>query len=261
VGGILAQLCERRRPDRSSIALLSPSNSRHRTSVSSSLRASARPRRPGTRLRLRQAPIIPGVLRREGAPNAAFGALFSKNGRIRAAYPLHVVVKGIGLSLNQLLDRVRIQWHGVHLQQPDWSDHSHSLAAMIQSLSARFLLHRMFNAYWEPLTFEIPPVAAETGESWRPHGYRAGHSRRPLAMGCRARRGAGTYVAQPRSIVVLVLALPRCRSVLPEREYGHSSAPWPTCPTRSARGSRAKCDSVAALGSDTKSMERESVIA
>jgi isoamylase len=72
----------------------------------------------------------------------------------------HVVAKAIGLSLNQLLDRARIQRHGVHLQQPDWSDHSHSLAVTIQSLGARFLLHGMFNGYWEPLTFEIPPAAA-----------------------------------------------------------------------------------------------------
>jgi glycogen operon protein len=52
-----------------------------------------------------------------------------------------VVVKGIGLSLNQLLHRARVQSHGVNLNQPDWSDHSHSLAVTTQSVGARFLLH------------------------------------------------------------------------------------------------------------------------
>ena len=69
------------------------------------------------------------------------------------------------LSLNQLLRRARIEWHGVALQRPDWSDHSHSLALTLQSLHARFLLHGMLNAYWERLTFELPRVPAE--QAWR----------------------------------------------------------------------------------------------
>jgi glycogen operon protein len=119
-----------------------------------------------------------------------------------------VVVKGIGLSLNQLLDLARIQWHGVHLQQPDWSDHSHSLAVTIQSLGARFLLHCMFNAYWEPLTFEIPPAAAETGESWRRCMDTALAAPEDLLPWDAAPAVVqGTYVVQPRSIVLLALAL------------------------------------------------------
>ena len=65
------------------------------------------------------------------------------------------------LSLNELLRRARIEWHGVALNHPDWSDHSHSLAFTLRSLRARFLLHGMFNAYWEPLTFELPPVPTD----------------------------------------------------------------------------------------------------
>ena len=43
-------------------------------------------------------------------------------------------------------------------QSPDWSEHSHTLAFTWRTLHARFLLHGMLNAYWEPLTFELPPV-------------------------------------------------------------------------------------------------------
>ena len=71
------------------------------------------------------------------------------------------------LSLNELLRRARIEWHGVALNHPDWSDHSHSLAFTLRSLRARFLLHGMFNAYWEPLTFELPPVPAGSQTAWR----------------------------------------------------------------------------------------------
>jgi glycogen operon protein len=36
----------------------------------------------------------------------------------------------------------------------------------IRSLNARFQMHAIFNAYWEPLTFALPPVPAG-GEPWR----------------------------------------------------------------------------------------------
>ena len=78
-----------------------------------------------------------------------------------------VVTEGAALSLNQLLHRARIEWHGVELKRPDWSDHSHSLAFTLRSLRARFLLHGILNAYWEPLSFELPPAPAEHQRGWR----------------------------------------------------------------------------------------------
>jgi isoamylase len=84
-----------------------------------------------------------------------------------------VVLEGARLSLNQLLRRAHIDWHGVALNRPDWSDHSHSLAFTLRSLQARYLLHGMLNAYWEPLTFELPPVAAERRQAWRVSRWRS----------------------------------------------------------------------------------------
>ena len=49
------------------------------------------------------------------------------------------VVEGKALSLNQLLNQAHIEWHGVTLKDPDWSNHSHSLAFTLRSLRARFL--------------------------------------------------------------------------------------------------------------------------
>ena len=65
-----------------------------------------------------------------------------------------------GLTLNQLLNRSRIEWHGVDLGRPDWSEQSHALAVCFTSLTGRFKLHGMLNAYWEPLRFQIPSCEA-----------------------------------------------------------------------------------------------------
>ncbi|MFB0533890.1 MAG: glycogen debranching protein GlgX [Anaerolineae bacterium] len=57
-----------------------------------------------------------------------------------------------------------ITWHGVHLGQPDWGHDSHTLAFTLRHPEGGDHLHVMLNAYWEPLTFELPPLQA--GERW-----------------------------------------------------------------------------------------------
>jgi glycogen operon protein len=59
-------------------------------------------------------------------------------------------------TLNQLLRRSHLEWHGVALGKPDWSDHSHSLAFTAHSPHWPYVLHGMFNAYGEALAFELP---------------------------------------------------------------------------------------------------------
>ncbi|MGH2537326.1 MAG: glycogen debranching protein GlgX [Candidatus Promineifilaceae bacterium] len=61
-----------------------------------------------------------------------------------------------GLTLADFLHQARIHWHGTKLGAPDWGPNSHSLAATIECLNGRCLLHAIFNAYWEPLEFELP---------------------------------------------------------------------------------------------------------
>src|SRR4029077_5348747 len=39
------------------------------------------------------------------------------------------------MSLNMLMQTAEVRWHGVRLNQPDWSDHSHSISFTIRSLS------------------------------------------------------------------------------------------------------------------------------
>jgi len=111
------------------------------------------------------------------------------------------------LSLNQLLERTDIQWHGVSLDRPDWSEHSHSLAFTVKSFGSRFLLHSIFNAYWEPLTFELPVTAAKD-QVWRRCIDTALTSPDDIWPWDLAPSVADrNYLAQPRSVVVLALKL------------------------------------------------------
>jgi glycogen operon protein len=113
------------------------------------------------------------------------------------------VVEDGELTLSELLNRTRIEWHGVKLGQPDWGDDSHTLAFTLQSLSGRYALHGMLNAYWEPLTFELAAVPAAVGQAWRriidtalapPDEIRVWDLAPPFAE--------ASYVLQPRSLAL-----------------------------------------------------------
>jgi glycogen operon protein len=113
-----------------------------------------------------------------------------------------------GRTLLQLLKQARIQFHGVKLDEPDWGEHSHSLAFSAQG--RRGFFHLCLNAYWEPLEFELPPLPGGPQNGWRrvidtsldsPDDFCA-QTGAPLVEG-------STIVVQPRSIVLLVAQVPR----------------------------------------------------
>jgi isoamylase len=58
----------------------------------------------------------------------------------------------------------RIVWHGTQLNSPDWSYFSHSLAFSLSYTASNELLYIATNAFWQPLAFELPPIAY--GLSW-----------------------------------------------------------------------------------------------
>ena len=68
-----------------------------------------------------------------------------------------VVTERAVLTLNELLARAQIEWHGVTLDQPGLERRTRiRWRSRCEACAARFLLHVMINAYWEPLTFELP---------------------------------------------------------------------------------------------------------
>ena len=70
-------------------------------------------------------------------------------------------------SLATMLREATIAWHGVQLDQPDWGQASHSLAFGVELKAERLLVHFIFNAYREPLTFELPPTGVAGRGPWR----------------------------------------------------------------------------------------------
>jgi glycogen operon protein len=71
------------------------------------------------------------------------------------------------LSLAQMILAANKAWHGVRLHEPDWGLSSHSLALTLELREERRLAHFLFNAYWEPLEFELPPVGSGRPDPWR----------------------------------------------------------------------------------------------
>lgn len=68
-------------------------------------------------------------------------------------------------TLTEFLRQAKIRWHGVRLDEPDWRDESRSLAVTIESDKGESLLYCMFNAWWEPLEFQLPSPLGQNG--WR----------------------------------------------------------------------------------------------
>ena len=71
------------------------------------------------------------------------------------------------LTLEELMARVKVQLHGVHLGWPDLGHASHSLAVTASSLSGDLLMHFALNAWWHPLDFELPPLPEWATSGWR----------------------------------------------------------------------------------------------
>jgi isoamylase len=72
-----------------------------------------------------------------------------------------------GMTLTRLISEGIKGWHGVKFNQPDWSDHSHSIALSAELRKEALFVYFIFNAYWEPLDFELPRIGRGKGDSWR----------------------------------------------------------------------------------------------
>jgi isoamylase len=93
----------------------------------------------------------------------------------------------------------------VHLNQPDWGYHSHSLAMHLHAIPGDTGLYLITNAYFEPLIFDLPANAL-----WRrlidtslpsPDDIAEDEVRAPLVAEAR-------YRAAPRSLVLLREEIP-----------------------------------------------------
>ncbi|MDE2370801.1 MAG: glycogen debranching protein GlgX [Burkholderiales bacterium] len=108
------------------------------------------------------------------------------------------------LTLEELMARVHVQLHGVHVGWPDLAPWSHSLAVTASSLSGDLLMHFALNAWSQPLDFELPSLPAWATSGWRCVVDSAQPAPADLVEFDRALPVAGdTHPVQPRSVVVM----------------------------------------------------------
>jgi isoamylase len=109
------------------------------------------------------------------------------------------------VSLNRLLRGVNLAWHGVKLNQPDWSEASHSIAFTVEIREEKMLFHVIFNAYWQPLDFELPRLDGVGENPWRRWIDTALDSPHDILEWDRAESFPGyAYRAEARSVVMLL---------------------------------------------------------
>jgi glycogen operon protein len=110
------------------------------------------------------------------------------------------------MSLNQLLKKGLIKWHGIKLFEPDWSNESHSIAFTIQSLGGDMMMHSMLNAYYGSLEFELPELAVPA--QWKRWIDTSLDSPDDICGWNEVSVNAGdTYLVQSRSVVILIAKL------------------------------------------------------
>jgi glycogen operon protein len=108
-------------------------------------------------------------------------------------------------SLTTMLQQANKAWHGVKLLQPDWGDRSYSVALGAELKREILRFHLILNAYWEPLSFELPEL--EGGNSWRRWIDTALDSPQDIVPWQSAPPVSGeSYCAQARSVVMLFAA-------------------------------------------------------
>jgi glycogen operon protein len=114
-------------------------------------------------------------------------------------------IHDLRLTLHELLAQLRVKWHGVKLNRPDWSDHSHSIAMTTMSVLGRMVIHLMVNAYWQPLTFDVPRLPRYAVGGWRQCLDTSRASPEDIhIMDAAPIYRENNYPVQPRSIAMLV---------------------------------------------------------
>jgi glycogen operon protein len=114
------------------------------------------------------------------------------------------------ISLNQLLQKGVKTWHGIKAGAPDWSSCSHSLAFSTELEKEKLVFHLIWNAYWEPLEFELPAAGPGPWRRWidtarEPPEDIVAWEAAPLVRGSVHRAG-------PRSVAVLYSRLTEHRT-------------------------------------------------
>ncbi|MGA8044359.1 MAG: glycogen debranching protein GlgX [Terracidiphilus sp.] len=116
-------------------------------------------------------------------------------------------------SLQDLIGNAIRSWHGVRLNDPDWSDHSHSIALRIEVESEGILFYWVLNAYWEALDFELPQIGDVSKGPWRRWIDTSREAPEDIVEWVQASPvSGGHYRVGPRSTVVLIAGIDPLRN-------------------------------------------------
>jgi isoamylase len=112
------------------------------------------------------------------------------------------------MSLKDLLNQPLISWHGAKLNQPDWSDNSHSIATTVISMSRKMAMHYIFNAYHQDIAFELPSSIGNRTVKWRVWIDTSAASPQDICLWADAKPiKNGQYIAKAHSTVILLTHL------------------------------------------------------
>ena len=112
------------------------------------------------------------------------------------------------MTLTQLISEGIKGWHGIKLNEPDWSEHSHSIALSVELPTERMLVYCIFTSYWEPLEVELPLADNGNERPWRRWIDTSLDPPQDIVEWQTAPPVPGrTYRAGPRSVVVLWASL------------------------------------------------------
>ncbi|TWU66045.1 Glycogen debranching enzyme [Crateriforma conspicua] len=106
------------------------------------------------------------------------------------------------VTLVDLLCEANETWHGVKLNQPDWSDSSHCLALHAQLQSAEIYFHLILNAYWQPMEFELPPLDVGPWRRWIDTSLESPDD--IVHQDCAPTVATNHYLAESHSVVMLI---------------------------------------------------------
>jgi glycogen operon protein len=116
--------------------------------------------------------------------------------------------ESLRIPLTELIKRGVKGWHGVKPNQPDWSNQSQSIALSLELLRESLEVYLIFNAYWEPLHFELPLTKLGEQYPWRRWIDTSLETPQDIVEWREAPSvAAPTYRVGPRSVVVLWAAV------------------------------------------------------
>ena len=83
---------------------------------------------------------------------------------INLVHKLEIFCQEEFLKVSLKSSQPHLTWHGTKLYKPNWTEDSHYIAFSLSYPAEEEHLYVVFNAYWKPLKFQLPPL--DLGSHW-----------------------------------------------------------------------------------------------